>query len=267
MRAVIIDAPDGSGNTAPPQDDPGWINVGTISGTSAVYLGGGWVLTANHVGVGSAEFDGIPYDPVPGSEVRLDTDESTPADLLVFAVDPHPPLPILPLATTLPQVGDPIVMIGNGRNRGDETSWDPNGEPPPGPFDGYEWGSGKQMRWGFNEVDGYPDFDPFGTVALFSLFDADTSPDEAHAASGDSGGAVFRHSGEYWELVGVMYAVGVFAGQPSQTALYGNRTYMADVSFYADQIEAVTALPEADASLLFGAGVVCLVAIARRRTR
>jgi hypothetical protein len=49
-HGVVIDSGDGTGNTTPPADDFGFENVGSASGLSGIYLGGGWVLTANHVG-------------------------------------------------------------------------------------------------------------------------------------------------------------------------------------------------------------------------
>ena len=49
--ALILDSGDGQGNTTPPADDPGWAHVGRVTGPSGIYLGNGWVLTANHVTV------------------------------------------------------------------------------------------------------------------------------------------------------------------------------------------------------------------------
>ena len=56
--AVLIDSGDGTGNTTAPADDPGFIHIGKRSQFSAVYVGNGWVLTANHTGVGAVEIDG-----------------------------------------------------------------------------------------------------------------------------------------------------------------------------------------------------------------
>ena len=57
--AVIIDSSDGTGNTAAPSPDPGWSYVGTRGGLTAVYLGDGWVLTANHVGAGDVTLSAL----------------------------------------------------------------------------------------------------------------------------------------------------------------------------------------------------------------
>ena len=47
---VLIATGDGTGNTEAPAADPGFGNVGIVNSLSGVYVGNGWVLTANHVG-------------------------------------------------------------------------------------------------------------------------------------------------------------------------------------------------------------------------
>ena len=42
-----------------PADDRGWDNVGILRGSSGVYLGNRWVVTAAHVGSRNVEFPGI----------------------------------------------------------------------------------------------------------------------------------------------------------------------------------------------------------------
>ena len=58
-QAVIIDSGDGTGNTSAPADDPGWANVGQNAGFSGVYLGDGWILTAQHANHVNARFAGL----------------------------------------------------------------------------------------------------------------------------------------------------------------------------------------------------------------
>ena len=81
--AVVHTTGDGSGNTTPPPDDPGFANVGSTldpSGLSGVYLGNRWVLTAGHVGEPSFVFDGVTYAPVPGSRQVIDYPLRCPTD-------------------------------------------------------------------------------------------------------------------------------------------------------------------------------------------
>ena len=67
--AVVIDRVNaGSGNMSAPSDDPGWNNVGAIGVGGGVYIGYGWVLTANHVGSGDGiTLGGVKYPMLPGT--------------------------------------------------------------------------------------------------------------------------------------------------------------------------------------------------------
>ena len=60
-HAILVDSPHRARYEQAPADDPGFENVGYRAGTSAIYLGDGWVLTARHSGFGPVEFDGKPY--------------------------------------------------------------------------------------------------------------------------------------------------------------------------------------------------------------
>ena len=93
--ALILDSGDGQGNTSAPADDPGWAHVGRVSGLTGIYLGNGWVLTANHVPVSDPVFGGVSYPVVPGSVVQLQNPDDSFADLKVFRIDPSPSLPLL----------------------------------------------------------------------------------------------------------------------------------------------------------------------------
>ena len=259
--AVIIDSSGGGGNTSAPSPDPGWDYVGVRGAFSAVYLGDGWALTANHVGAGDLLLGGTSYSAVPGSSTRLQNGDGTNADLLMFAVSPEPPLAPLAIASSAPSNGASLTLIGNGRDRGDGTSWDPNGPPPPGAIEGYEWETSKSLRWGTNHVEDFPSGRVFNTEAFGTVFDSSVSSHEAQAATGDSGGAVFAQNGSDWELAGVMIAIGAYEGQPAETSLYGQLTYAADLSLYRDEILDVIALPEPAGGLPLGA--VLIAALAR----
>jgi trypsin-like peptidase len=267
--AVLIDSGDGTGNTSAPSPDPGWDHVGICNGLTGVYLGDGWVLTANHVGACDPSFIGVTYPSIPGTAVRLHNQDSTLADLLLFRVaQPYPPLAALVIADATPPDGTPLVMIGRGRNRGAPTTWDP---PGPGPtIDGYLWGPGVAMRWGTNFVETVPELpsfeDAFVTRLFSTVFDASGpghSLDEAQAASGDSGGAVFASTGgSGYELAGILIGIAMYQGQPAETALYGNDTVAADLSQYRDEI---VALPEPAGGLAPASALVCALAVSRRR--
>jgi hypothetical protein len=263
--AVIIDSGSGTGNVTAPSPNPGWGNVGIENNAlSAVYLGDGWVLTANHSGPGDVWFGGVLYPWVPGASVRL----STSTDLVLFKIQgPFPGLPALSIRATSPPLGTSLIMIGHGRNRGAATTWDP---PGPGPtYDGYLWGPGATKRWGTNYVEDVDaDFwEPSFGTQLFGTEFHESGPGhsthEAQAATGDSGGAAFAWNGSSYELAGILLGIISYDGQPAETALYGNVTVAADLSVYRDEINYW--MPEPVGGLWAGAALVAALARARRR--
>jgi hypothetical protein len=238
--AVVLDTPTGTDNTTSPGNGVPWGNVGLRTDFTGVYLGYGWVLTAFHVGPDDMVFGGVTYPWVSGSQVRIFNDDLTGADLQLFRVDPAPPLPPLAIRPTTPTPGTELIMVGQGLNRGPMVTWTP---AMCAPVDGYQWGTGRTLRWGRNSIPLYPDPipNPANTLAFFSDFE-ETGTDEAQAVHGDSGGAVFVEnttSGK-WELAGILYnAFGLACGaevQPSNYVLYGSLTYAADLASYRDKI-------------------------------
>jgi hypothetical protein len=240
-QAVIVASGDGTQNTTAPLDDPGWANVGIRGGLTAIYLGNRWVVTAAHVGIGPVTFGGVPYDAIPGTAVSFTTSPGKIADLIVFKLRADPLLPALAIASAAPPVGAAVVMIGNGRNRGAATAWGAGG---------WLWGTGSAMRWGTNLVGSAPVNVTIGTNvtrAFATEFTQSPPPQvtaqEAQAAAGDSGGALFVENGGSWELGAVLFAVTSSAGQPANSAIYGNLTYAIDLSFYRNAILLVTTRP------------------------
>jgi hypothetical protein len=267
-RAVIVYGGDGTQNTSAPADDPGWANAGIRGGATGVYLGHHWVLTAAHVGIGSIVLNGISYGAVSGSSIRLKNPDNTDADLLLFQISGDPQLPALTVSSTTPANNSTVTMIGYGRNRAAEpTLWDASwNEDPSGTREGYKWAAGQTMRWGQNTIVN-------NTHSFQTRFSA--SPNNAQAATGDSGGAVFFKNGETWELAGIIHSISLFSGQPSSTSVYkyplfpavmgtdGQRTYIADLSVYRDQIIAVVPEPSTWAMLLMGAAALLLRVLRR----
>ncbi len=233
-QAVIIETGDGTGNVTAPPDDPGWANLGTRGGTTVVYLGRRWVLTANHVGVGDVIFAGQTYSPVPGSGVRFENPDTSLADLMVFKLLDDPGLPRLDIPDFPPAVSDPVTAIGNGLNRGAATTFMGLG--------GYDWGSGRSMRWGTNIVSEI-DLLITNTYSFAMTFTDPTDPsatsDEAAGANGDSGGAAFIKTGGAWYLAGTLFAISQYTDQPTNSSIYDNKLFAADLSFYRADILAV----------------------------
>ena len=184
-QAVLIDSGDGTGNTTAPADDPGFGHVGKKSTLSVIYVGYGWVLSAAHVGLGDVVLGGVTYPALSGSRIVLIHSGTTQADLELFRIDPAPSLPPLPIRASEPAVDDPVIMIGNGRNRGDALSV----FRPSKVYDGYYWQAGRAMRWGTNVVDSIePDLDTGSRVtdSFATSFSRSGTLDECQAANGDS---------------------------------------------------------------------------------
>jgi len=231
--ALVVDSANQERTRSAPVDDPGWAHVGQRAGTSAIYVGNGWVLTAGHSGLGSVIFEHVPYEPVPDSGVELEDPEGTSMrpDLLLFRIEPEPPLPTLRLRRAPPRPGALAILVGLGRGRGTAVAWRGTG--------GFRWDGARQKTWGTNHVEEIGldvGRKKMNTRCFRTTFDETGTPHEAQATLGDSGGAAFLRGSEGWELAGVLFSIGAFPEQEPKVALYGNVTNMADISHYRDQI-------------------------------
>ncbi len=271
-EAVVVGTGTGSQNTTAPADDFGFGNVGVCSNCSAVYLGYGWVMTASHVGTNKVNFNGTYYDYLPESEVRLTNDPSLGfdadyTDLKLFKLTEDPGLRSVNISSQTVSHGEEITMVGHGYNRAPEmTYWKDN--PAGGTwietnvpyyYRGYYLEGGRTMRWGTNVLQMVDDNDnrtsadnciltlgSTQTMAYKTSFTSYGETDsEAQVVAGDSGGGVFYKNGDQWELCGIIHAATApFPDQPCQTVLYGNSSYLSDLSFYQDQIlDIITPIP------------------------
>lgn len=223
----------------PPGAETGFEHVARLGGTTGVYLGEGWVLTAGHVGTGPLELDGDLYAPVPDSRVRLvGPAGSRPPDLALFRVAPRPPLPRLEIAKHAPRVGEALLLVGCGAGRGERFEW--QGRV------GYHWAAPPIRRWGTNRValTGLDVAQGDSSTRVFSTLFSAGERGEAQAAHGDSGGAAFVSRRGVWRLAGILIAVVSHPGQPPSTAVGGNASHLADLSHYRSEILALTGLPD-----------------------
>ncbi len=292
--AVVITAGDGSGNTtASGNFASAFAHVGTGGAGAIAYLGNGVILTANHVfnanPSGNVKINGTNYPLIANSSHQLHApgDPGNLDDLRLLQIDITGGNPggLLPLGTAT--TGSTVRMVGNGFNRDTaQTTWYVDTTPvtwvwSTSPFVGWDaTGTGyrtslssQSLRWGENKIDGTPVAPAENGVNVVNMATVFTDPtlggfaDEAQAVEHDSGGSVFQFNSiaNQWELVGIITNVGPFIGQPNtpghtDTAVFGNATYFADLSKYQDQISAYMAsVPEpASASVLMIVGAMLL---------
>lgn len=229
--------------TVPP-DFPYWEHVTQrrYEGPTVIYLGAGWALTARHVGRGEILLKGRIIRPKRFSRHTLLNADGRAADAMVFELDREtelPDLPILPIATAPPKVGEEVLMIGFGRLRNGRIDW---GDPE-NPRAAYTWTARGEKRWGTNRVEFNGVWQPQNRwltrsiVTRFDPTDFDMATEhEASAALGDSGGAIFAKQDGEWRLAGLITSISNLAGRPDQTTELGDLTYAADLSSYRNEI-------------------------------
>jgi hypothetical protein len=236
-QAVVIAGGDGTANTSAPSDDPGWANVGTRNKLTIVYLGNRWVLTAAHVGFGEVTIGGKTYAPVPRSNVRLESPEGKRVDLLLYRLQEDPGLPSLDIMRTTPRVGEKVLMIGNGRQRGRPYVHPASGRK------GWTTILPTEMRWGTNRIASVSQTVVNTRVATV-VFDEPragvTDASEAQVTVGDSGGPVFIRTKEGWKLAGILIAASWQPEQEHLSVVYSNASFFALLSEYRDEIVRIT---------------------------
>jgi hypothetical protein len=255
--AVIIAAADGSQNTTAPAGGQGWDYVGRVTSVggataSATYLSNNWFITAYHVKQADnptgVQLGGSSHSILPGSWTRITNNGGGGTDLVMFRVEGNIPLLGLKPSMSEAPTGASLTLIGNGRDRdGGLTYWDASWAETvlPDTYSGFRWASGSTKRWGTNEkaIPTIPDYFD-NTDAYFTTFDESGGANEAQGATYDSGGGVFYDNGAEWELSGIMIGIDVYPGQPGDVSAYGNSTFIADISAYADQIQNIASVPE-----------------------
>ena len=274
--------------------EPGWGNVGRSStgNASVTYLDDRWVLTAGHVSISTTvSFGGTSYTVEGGTTTFLHNPDNSLTDLKLFRITSDPGLPAITaqLLSSLTPTGRQI-MIGNGLSIGSQHFWHDDLTTDPWPNDatpgtvdaddysGFDVGTPRKIRWGENDVaaTGLVVTTVSVVHAFATLFDdaayTGTTPlaSEAQASSGDSGGAVFGFVGGEWKLTGIILAVNnPLDRQPSSTAVFGDVTFIADLSVYRDEILTIVPEPGGLAAAAIGAvllGLWGLIAASRRQS-
>jgi len=278
-------------NTNAPSGIAGFNNVGTVNGSTGVYLGNGWVITASHVG--SATFQlpaysgSTTYSVIGGSAVQLKNADNSNVDLTMFKINNAPALPTLTIGSSAPSVGTSLYLVGNGYNRkdlsgtsdkvyysvtgsGSSTTWTQLPNSVGANASGYQLDTSAQaVRYGqASTVDAdsttsgnqstYTINDGYGTQPVFTTVFQDLTGN-ANAVSHDSGGGIFDSSNA---LRGIIIAMATYQNQPSDTAIFGDQTDAVDLSAYRSQINAIMVPEPAMLGIL---GLLGVFGLRRRR--
>ena len=209
---------DNALNTADPGGGLPWPNVARFGAgnASGVYLGHGFVLTANHVNVVDSGIliNGVSYlrDTTFAPLQITENDPATPyadvVDLKLVKIAGNPALPALPVIQKLPltlALSDDLnlvaTMIGWGVGKGGIIL-----------NQGWAWGGDgtRAQRWGTNKTLTAEDtalYSGYQYEVLVTRFRRSLGSDTAQIALGDSGGALFQQIGGTWRLSGVMTSV------------------------------------------------------------
>jgi hypothetical protein len=208
----------------------GWQYEGVFGNYLGTAIAPHYFITAKHLGFASDKFI---YQGANYTVVRWFEDAAS--DLRIFEVAETFPS-YAPLYPRGDEIGQHLVVIGRGTQRGSVILV--NGQPR-------GWGSGASdlvQRWGENVVSDIRVLSGFGEM-LYSLFDQDGLPDEAHLSGGDSGGAVFLNDGGIWKLAAINtdvdgpFYLGSGGTLPFSGALYDERdSYTADGTFISGDV-------------------------------
>lgn len=197
--AVLVDInhPNGRNLTAPTGNlaDSGWQYQGQWSGFLGTPISSTHFITAKHVG--GAVGNTFIYQNTSFTTTAVFKDPNS--DLAIWQVD-GTFNSFAPLYTKSNEVGQEIVIIGRGSDRGDPVMVDTA-------LKGWRWGANDHaMSWGQNTVSEIFTGEPNNPQTLKFTFDANAGNNEAQLTGGDSGGGAFILDEGEWKLAGIGYA-------------------------------------------------------------
>lgn len=196
-RAVILYS--GQRNTLAPKGtylNSGWQYEGQWGGFLGTVISKKYFITADHFGGEKGQnftFKGVARRTV---EVWGDPKSDLRIYKCVGTFDAW-----APLFTDQSEVGRSVVVVGRGRQKGDEVRVS-------GELKGWKWGAEDGVQsWGRNAVSQVVNLGPGDSALLKMPFDANGTTYEGSLSQGDSGGGVFIKQGNKWKLAGVNYSV------------------------------------------------------------
>lgn len=257
--------------TGAPWDDVA--RVTNVSGThktsgSAVHLGGGYMLTANHVNLsqGYVSFNGSTTLQILGGSAVQVTSGTDVIDLKVFKLTSNP--------GTMGVNLFPEDDIGNEGAFGAAThiGWGV-GHSPGDASNPWTWGdsSTSVKRWGVNVFDSAAviSYSGYNYEALVTVLDSDATANEAAATNFDSGSGLFiKDLSDEWYLAGTMATVSIAGSSTFAADGTADKNYSVRIAKYADEITSLLtdpiAVPE-PAAFAFLIGLMAVGTVMRRR--
>lgn len=266
--AIILFGLDNSANQTDPGTGVAFDSVGLLSNAgkaspqgSAIHLGGGYMLTAEHVGMRPfVTFDGTTFYQRDLAFTPLQV--AANVDLQIFKLTTTPTVAAANLYNGSDELTASATMVGWGKGR-----------DPAVPVNtlNVTWGNDSTIakRWGVNLPLG---FDTVGHEAgsydaiLTGLGSGSGSPaglgaSEAAATLYDSGSGLFQNHGGTWYLIGLTTGVETFGtskfGNDQLADPHGDLNAFVQISSYHDDI--LDLIPEPSALGLLACSVVVLL--------
>lgn len=279
-HAIILVGGGNLVNTTNPGSGAPWDEVASVtnsSGThstsgSAIHVGGGYMLTANHVSLaqGYVSFDGSStYQIASGSSVQVMSGTDV-VDLKVFQITNNPGTSGVNLFPELAKGQEADfgaathIGWGTGHNSADTSN-------------PWAWGnsSTSEKRWGVNVFEGATIFTytngglNYNFESIYTASDSDATFNEAAATLYDSGSGLFIKDGvDQWFLAGTIVAVSTNGSSTFAADNTADLNFAVRIAEYSDEIAALMTAPLAvpePAIFPFLLGLVAMSAACGRR--
>jgi len=275
-QAIILFGLDNSANQTDPGTGVPFDAVARVSnstsgqiGGSAIHLGDGWMITADHVGsIAFTTFDGSTF-------YNRDTTQPTiqigTTDMKLFRLDTTPTVGKANIYAGTSENAGPATLIGWGRGR------DPN---VPIGSTSVTWSNSlntSAKRWGLNRPAGLiADSYTFNSKnymqdTILTVLGSDPTglgENEAAVITHDSGSGMFQQIDGIWYLIGLAVrvefsGVSTFGNDDILSPERGDLNYFVRTSAYQNEIMAYV-IPEPEVGLL---GIIGIFALSLRRRR
>lgn len=257
LTAIIIVGGGNAVNISDPGNGAPWNEVARVTNSSgshtssgsAVHLGGGYMLTANHVNLsqGYVSFDGEnTFQIATGSAVQVSSGTDV-IDLKIFQLTANPGTSGVSL---LPEIYKGVELMP-AYNEVTHIGWGV-GHAPADTSNPWVWGSAattSEKRWGINHIEesivgfGYTDTS-YDFEAIYTALDSDASANESAATLFDSGSGLFlQYDLDNWFMAGTIVAVSTQGSSTFSSDGTQDLNFAVRISEYTDEIESLLTNP------------------------